>query len=128
MFLHDWEDSGFNGMLAAFHANDIEPDSAEIATIAANDEWKDVEVLLASYTHEEYEGAAFVLFRRGQKLYEVVANHCSCYGLEGMWAPEETSSDALNHRLVEGRLGLSERGCNVFAGELRGVLNKITEE
>lgn len=32
---------------------------------------------------------AFVVFRRGGRLYEVNGSHCSCYGFEGQWEPEE---------------------------------------
>jgi hypothetical protein len=51
------------------------------------------EILYASYGG--YEGWAFVLFKRKGKLYEVTGSHCSCYGLEGQWEPEETSWAAL---------------------------------
>lgn len=54
-----------------------------------------VEILLASYTYECYSGSAFVLFRRDGRLHEVNGSHCSCYGLEGQWEPEETSIEAL---------------------------------
>lgn len=64
-----------------------------------------VEVLLASYTYEHYSGSALVVFRKDGKLYEVNGSHCSCYGLEGQWEPEETSVEALrkgdNYRYEE---------------------------
>jgi hypothetical protein len=53
------------------------------------------EVLFASYGGGSYEGDAVVIFRKGEKLYEVNGSHCSCYGLEGQWKPEETSLEAL---------------------------------
>lgn len=52
---------------------------------------KDEEVLYASYSREDYEGSAVVLFLREGKLYEVYGSHCSCYGLEDQWEPEEAS-------------------------------------
>lgn len=56
----------------------------------------DGRILHAVYNTEPYEGSAFVLFKgKGGKLYEVNGGHCSCYGLEGQWKPEETSWDAL---------------------------------
>ena len=55
-------------------------------------------ILLASYDNEDYEGAAYVLFERGGKLWEVNGSHCSCYGLEGQWDPEETSWEFLANR------------------------------
>ena len=62
-------------------------------------------VLLAEYTTGGYEGSAFVLFERGGKLYEVNGGHCSCYGLEDQWDPEETSALELMHRIDNGNLG-----------------------
>ena len=53
------------------------------------------ELLFASYGGGSYEGDATVVFRKDGKLYEVSGSHCSCYGLEGQWEPEETSIAAL---------------------------------
>jgi hypothetical protein len=39
-----------------------------------------------------------VLFQRDGKLYEVSAGHCSCYGLEGRWEPDEVTWDQLAMR------------------------------
>ena len=49
------------------------------------------------YAHYEggYDGSAFVLFRKDGKLFEVNGSHCSCYGLEGQWTPEETTLAAM---------------------------------
>lgn len=65
----------------------------------------DCNILFAWYGHGSYDGSAFVLFNRGTQLYEVNGGHCSCYGLEGQWDPEETSVEALEHRIREGGLG-----------------------
>ena len=62
-------------------------------------------ILFAYYEQANYEGSAFVLFERDGQLYEVNGGHCSCYGLEGQWDPEETSVEALEHRIREGGLG-----------------------
>ena len=115
MFLNDWKDRGLKGMKADFGIDDA---ALEGAT-----------VLLASYTYENYSGEAFVLFERGGKLYEVNGSHCSCYGLSEssysysgdpvtQWQPEETSVDALQHRLEKGHVG-------VIADALRKVLNTL---
>lgn len=61
-------------------------------------------VLLAAYSYECYEGSAFVLFIKDDKLYEVHGSHCSCYGLEGQWEPEETTFEALDQRTRKGYL------------------------
>ena len=59
---------------------------------------RDKDILYASYEHGGYEGWAFVLFQRGGKLFEVHGSHCSCFGLEGQWKPEETSWAAIAMR------------------------------
>ncbi len=47
------------------------------------------EVLAALYETGSYEGSAEVIYRRGDKYYVASGSHCSCYGLEGQWEPEE---------------------------------------
>lgn len=58
----------------------------------------DPQILFAEYETPSYEGYAFVLFERDGKLYEVNGSHCSCYGLEGQWEPDETTWEALAMR------------------------------
>lgn len=62
-------------------------------------------VLVACYSNECYEGYAFVLFEEDGKLNEVHGSHCSCYGLEGQWEPEDVTLDELKHRVKHGDLG-----------------------
>jgi hypothetical protein len=52
-------------------------------------------LVVAAYEQGNCDGEAFVLFRHDGKLYEVNASHCSCYGLDGQWEPEETTVSAL---------------------------------
>jgi hypothetical protein len=92
-----------------------------------------VEILLSHYEAGGYEGSAFVLFRKDGKLYEVNASHCSCYGLEGQWSPEETTIAALRHRMSEGSLGREysygqSKGANIFAEELTKILYELEME
>lgn len=82
VYLHDWAD--IEGLMDDFN---IGPEVLQ-----------GCEILLASYTYEDYNGDAFVLFRKDGKLFEVNGGHCSCYGLEGQWDPEETSILALEIR------------------------------
>lgn len=49
----------------------------------------DEEILFASYEQGGYEGDSLVLFQRDGKFYYNSASHCSCYGLEGQWSPDE---------------------------------------
>ena len=56
------------------------------------------QILFASYDTPSYEGDAFVLLKIDGVLYEVHGSHCSCYGLEDQWDPEETTIEALRMR------------------------------
>lgn len=47
------------------------------------------EVIFAHYSYEDYSGSSNVLYRNGRKYYMVSGGHCSCYGLEDQWKPEE---------------------------------------
>jgi len=58
----------------------------------------DADIVVAVYESESYEGNAFVLYQKDGKLYEVNGSHCSCYGLENQWKPEETSIEAIAMR------------------------------
>lgn len=60
----------------------------------------DLDVVFASYGHESYEGYAIVIFKRDGKLFEVNGSHCSCYGLEDQWSPEETTVEALERTVI----------------------------
>ena len=55
----------------------------------------DDEILFAAYETPSYEGYALVLYERDGVLYQVNGSHCSCYGLEHQWKPEETSWAAI---------------------------------
>lgn len=55
-------------------------------------------LIFAAYETGDYSGSALILFERDGKLYEVNGSHCSCYGLEDQWSPEETCMEALRMR------------------------------
>lgn len=61
----------------------------------SKDEIKGYKVLYAWYEYAFYSGSAFVLLKKGRKLYEVNGGHCSCYGLENQFDLEETTVEAL---------------------------------
>lgn len=45
------------------------------------------------------DSSSFFLMRTPDgKLWENHASHCSCYGFEGQWSPEETTKEALERR------------------------------
>ena len=60
------------------------------------------EVLLAVYDSQLYEGYADVIYRQGDRYYCVSGSHCSCYGLEDQWSPEEYSAELLIAALRRG--------------------------
>lgn len=82
-------------------------------------EYSKYNVLFASYGEDNYSGDAWVLFEQDGKLYEVNGSHCSCFGLEGQWEPEETALEAIKLRLDKGSLGASDYSGNYFADDLR---------
>lgn len=47
-------------------------------------------VHLAWYGYGDYIGCSWVIYENNGILYQVNGSHCSCYGLEGQWEPEET--------------------------------------
>jgi hypothetical protein len=59
-------------------------------------------LLFGIYEYGNYEGSAWVGFLKDEKLYEVHGSHCSCYGLEGQWDPEETSLEEILYRINNG--------------------------
>jgi len=54
-----------------------------------------VEILYAEYDNGNYEGSAWILFKKEGNLYEVNGDHCSCNGLEGQWEPTFTTVKAI---------------------------------
>jgi len=96
-YLNDWASMNWDGetgeaaMLREFAIDKSEIDGAE--------------VLVASSINEGYDGSAYVLFRRGGRLFEVHAAHHSHYGLDGQWIPEEADADAILHRIEKGKWG-----------------------
>lgn len=63
---------------------------------------KGEKILFAYYSYEDYSGTAYVLFSKKGKLYHVFGGHCSCYGLEDQWNPEEVNLKALALALSDG--------------------------
>ncbi len=126
--LNDWVNSASTDVFQAFEGVrwDSYKESEEVRLpIEQRPRFAGFEILLASYVYHDYDGCAFVLARKEGKLYEVNASHCSCYGLEDQWVPEETTSLALRHRMKEGRLGRDYEGTNIFADELTTVLDEL---
>jgi hypothetical protein len=93
--------------MTGIYLNDFEGGDVErvLREFNAHPEDRNLEILLADYRYEAYEGLAWVLYRKDGKLFEVHGSHCSCYGLEGQWEPEETTVESIRHRVKEGWLG-----------------------
>ena len=87
--------------------------------------YADKKILFASYGYANYLGDAWVLFEQDGKLYEVHGSHCSCYGLEGQFQPEETELKALEFRLQNGTWGKDDWSDNNFRDELMKFLGVI---
>ncbi len=47
------------------------------------------EIIYAEYEGGGYDGRADVLFYDNGRFWYVTGSHCSCYGLEDQWDPEE---------------------------------------
>jgi hypothetical protein len=88
MYMHNWAETQQKGLINDFSIGEADLDG--------------VEILLAAYEYEDYDGHAVVIFKKDNQLWSVYGSHCSCYGLEGQWDPEEASISQLEHILKEG--------------------------
>lgn len=138
IYLHDWEESKRIGVISDFEDIYISKKEFEATECPIPNkeywlekktkmeqklkEWEGINILFASYSYANYSGDAFVLFEKEGKLFEVNGGHCSCYGLEGQFEPEETTLEALRHRLVDGKMGQDDYSDNEFANELKQFL------
>lgn len=83
-----------------------------------NEDYKNINILFASYGSDNHSGDAFVLFEENGVLYEVNGSHCSCCGLEGQWETEEVSLKELENRLINGSFGEDDYSGNEFKQDL----------
>lgn len=79
--------------------NDFESWEDVLSQYAAGNEWKEACPLYADYEEGCYEGQSVVVFIHNGKLYFNYGSHCSCYGLESCWEPEEITLTELKHYL-----------------------------
>lgn len=114
VFLNDWQNK--TDVLTDFAGERYEWDKEK--ELKFKEEHKDTNILFASYSYANYDGDAWVLFEKDGILYEVNGSHCSCYGLEGQWEPEEVSLKELEHRLLNGTWGEDDWSDNNFKAEL----------
>lgn len=60
-------------------------------------------IFYARYEQHSYEGSAVVFAVRDARVFEVHGSHCSCYGLEGQWAEDESHSFEEFRILITGK-------------------------
>lgn len=77
------------------------------------------EILTGYEAAASYEGSCWILLmgRKTGKLYEIHASHCSCYGFERQWCPEETTLEYLMSEHVD--FGY---GCPLSVEDMRQVI------
>lgn len=75
-------------------------------------------VLLARYDDPGYSGDAFIIFKNEGKLYLVEGSHCSCYGLEDQFDPEETTEEVLRMKVENTNYGMF----NTYKNEILSAL------
>ena len=118
IYLHNWYPDKRNELIIDFEGVSNIKDLSDVKI----KKWDKYNILFASYGEDNYEGDAFVLLEKEGKLYEVNGGHCSCYGLEGQFIIEETTIENLEHRLINGKLGVENYSDNQFAVELKNFL------
>lgn len=83
-------------------------------------------VIAAYYDIDGYDGSAMVVYRKEGKLFEVHGSHCSCYGLEDQWKPEEISYEALYDRLLKTQESQVERfGDDFNSALMKGLVDEM---
>lgn len=78
------------------------------------------EILFAYYGYESYDGNSMVAYRNANKYYLVCGGHCSCYGLEGQWNPEEYPSKEIFAKVLD--------KMNFDDSEIGNFVNKFIDE
>lgn len=131
IFMHDWSDP-FK-VVADFTGVSLDKDEYESESAPFNEEYwlelkgkmkeklkdfKNIKILFASYGSDNYTGNAWVLYEENGLLFEVNGSHCSCYGLEGQWQPEEVILSEIKNRLEKGTFGEDDYSGNIFKKEL----------
>ena len=81
------------------------------------DDWADVQerfsmndpepqaVIWAEYDNGGYDGQAYVFYYNEGKFWYNEGSHCSCYGLEDQWDPEEYSLETLKGQMERATYG-----------------------
>lgn len=108
VYYHNWAERGWKTTWDSVNRRRIDEELSAGAETMCHDFRVPISVLdgcnvlFAAYTYGDYSGDAFVLYEKDGKLFEVNGGHCSCYGLEDQWEPEEVPKEALLYRLRKG--------------------------
>lgn len=78
------------------------------------------EIIYAEYEDGGYDGQVWVLFYDNGKFWYVEGSHCSCYGLEDQWSPEEYAAETL--------AGQVERASYGFFKDQKGLIMAAIEK
>lgn len=65
-------------------------------------------LIFACYEQQYERGEAEILYVSNGKWFHVAGSHCSCYGLEDQFEPEEMPFEAIQHLMDEGNGLLSQ--------------------
>lgn len=75
-----------------------EPTEADVSALRAELENHEILIAYESVGSWGCDSASFFLTRKDGVLYENHGGHCSCYGFEGQWSPEETTKETLERQ------------------------------
>ncbi len=86
-----------------------------------SEDLKRYDVIVASYYFEDCEGLAYLLLqdKNTKKYYEVNAGHCSCFGLECQYEPEEVEPEYL----LSDKFYVCQKYLNQIKEHIRSVVN-----
>lgn len=79
---------------------------------AKTEQFTNIEILFANYIYEDYTGQACVIFKKDDKLFELSASHCSCYGLEDQW--EDDNIKELSYDEVVKKINAGYYDCSYY--------------
>jgi hypothetical protein len=74
-----------------------------------------IDFIAGNYEASDYEGSAYVVFRRDGKWYEVSDGHCSCNSLS--WSPSETNPVSIAKDLA-GQYALDDESKQAIAAAI----------
>jgi hypothetical protein len=96
---------------------------------AKEEQLKDIEILVAYESVGDYgcDSSAFYLFRnkKTKQLYEVHGSHCSCYGFESQWEPEEATLEYLQSDNFGFSTGGYDRADNENTKAIKAYIAKL---